>query len=401
MIIFLIFYGLYGLANLYVFLKVKYIFHIGTPASIFLGAFLLFMTFTPTLIYLCSFRCPDALTRIYAYIGYTWVALIVIFFSSSILFDLYDFIIRAGDLILQKDLGRITVSPASAFFISFLLSIALSTYGYFEAKNLRVERLTVETPKLPPGVNKLTIVQVSDLHLGIIVREKMLDKVIRKIEEAKPDMIVFTGDLLDAEVNHIDYLAGRLKTVNARLGKFAVTGNHEFYGGIKYAVNFIQNAGSTLLRGSGVTVQNMINIAGVDDPTAKYMKSEGTNLSGVTEKEILSKLPPQFFTLLLKHRPEVDKDAVGFFDLQLSGHAHKGQIFPISIFTKLYYRIHAGYSKLNNGSAVYVSRGAGTAGPPVRLFAPPEVAIIDVVSREKSQVSEDRKIDNKNKKGKL
>lgn len=382
MAIFLFFYTVYTIANFYVFLKVKYTFHLDTPAGIFLGLFLLFMTFSPTFIHLCSFRCPDTLSRVYGYIGYMWVAFIVFFISTGILFDLYNFIIHVSGVILKKDLGRIMLSSMSVFLIPVFFSIVLSAYGYFEAKDLRVERLTIKTSKLSEGVNKLTIAQISDLHLGIIVRDKMLDKVIKEVEAAKPDLIVSTGDLLDGEVNHIDYLANRLKMVNARLGKFAITGNHEFYGGIKHAVNFIQNAGFTLLRRNGVTVQSLINIAGVDDPTGKHKKYSGNNPSNYSEKEILSKLPPHIFTLLLKHRPDIDKDALGLFDLQLSGHAHKGQIFPIGIVTKLIYPTDSGYSRLPNGSAIHVSRGAGTAGPPVRLFAPPEITIIEIVRKE-------------------
>ena len=384
MIIFLIFYSLYGLANLYVFLKVKYIFHTGTTSSIFFGLFLLFLTVSPNLIHLCSLRCADSLTRIYAYFGFTWLAIMIVFLPSGILFDLYNLVVRAGGFLFQRDAGWLIIPRMYALFIPFFLSVLLTGYGYFEAQNLRVERLTIETAKLPEGVNKLTIVQLSDLHLGIIVRDKMLDKALKIVKDAEPDIIVSTGDLLDGVINNIDYLSDRLRAVDARLGKFAVTGNHEFYGGIRHAVDFTQNAGFTVLRGSGVTVQNMINIAGVDDPAAKYMKSEGTNTADITEKEVLSKLPSRFFTLFLKHRPEVDKDAVGFFDLQLSGHAHKGQIFPIGIFTKFHFRVHEGYAMLQKGSAIYVSRGAGTAGPPVRLFAPPEVAVIEIVAKKDS-----------------
>lgn len=376
MIIFFLFYTAYGLANFYVFLKIKYTFHPATPVNIFLGLFLLFMTISPFLIHLYSLRRGGTLSRVFAYIGYMWVALVAFFFSAGILFDLYNLIIRMSEFLLQEELSRIMLTPTSAFLIPLFLSVTFSAYGYFEAKKLRIERLTVKTSKLPDRISKLTIAQISDLHLGIIVREKRLDRVIKEIEDAKPDLIVSTGDLLDAEVNHIDYLAERLKRVQARLGKFAVTGNHEFFGGIVHSIKFLQEAGFMVLRGEAVTLQNLINIAGVDDPTIKSFKYSRTNLN---EREIISPLPSNLFTLLLKHRPCTNKDAIGLFDLQLSGHTHKGQIFPINLITTFLFHNHAGYKSLSKDSAIYVSRGTGTAGPPVRFFSPPEITIIEIL----------------------
>jgi predicted MPP superfamily phosphohydrolase len=395
MIIFFLFYTAYALANFYVFLKIKYTFYPATAGTVFLGLFLLLMTLSPTLIHLYNLRSSGTLARVFAYIGYMWVALITFFFSTGILFDLYNLIIKIGTFVLQKDLDRIVLSSTSTFFIPLFLSIAFNAYGYFEAKKLRVERLTVETSKLPVGINshreganKLTIAQISDLHLGIIVREATLDRVIKEIENAKPDLIVSTGDLLDAEVNHVDYLADRLKRIQAKLGKFAVTGNHEFFGGIVHSLKFLQEAGFRVLRGEAVTIQNLINIAGVDDPIIKSFKYSRTNLN---ERDILSPLPSNIFTLLLKHRPNTNKDTHGLFDLQLSGHTHKGQIFPINFVTTFLFHYHAGYTKLPKGSALYVSRGTGTAGPPVRFFSPPELTIIEVISEKESQMNTDIK----------
>ena len=94
---------------------------------------------------------------------------------------------------------------------------------------------------------------------------------------------------------------------------------------------------------------------------------------------MLSRLPQGRFILFLKHRPLVNRGSPGLFDLQLSGHVHRGQIFPFSILTKLYYPVHAGFSSLELGSRLYVSRGAGTWGPPIRFLSPPEITVIDLV----------------------
>ena len=99
----------------------------------------------------------------------------------------------------------------------------------------------------------------------------------------------------------------------------------------------------------------------------------------VSEKALLEGLPKNRFTLFLKHQPIVSKESLDLFDLQLSGHTHKGQIFPFSLMTKLAYRARTGLSKLNKNTLLYISRGSGTWGPPIRFLSSPEVTIIDLV----------------------
>ena len=91
------------------------------------------------------------------------------------------------------------------------------------------------------------------------------------------------------------------------------------------------------------------------------------------------KAPPDRFTLLLKHRPAVDPDSLGLFDLQLSGHVHKGQIFPFNMLTYLFYPVRTGFTLYSLNTALYVSRGTGTWGPPIRFLAPPEVTVIELI----------------------
>jgi len=136
----------------------------------------------------------------------------------------------------------------------------------------------------------------------------------------------------------------------------------------------MKRAGFIVLRAEGLSIPGLINIAGVDDSRGKATGDS----KDISEKELLSKLSRERFTLLLKHKPLIDRDAVGLFDLQLSGHVHKGQIFPFSLITKFYYPKHAGMLKSNNGF-LYVSRGAGTWGPPIRFLSPPEVTVIELI----------------------
>jgi hypothetical protein len=98
---------------------------------------------------------------------------------------------------------------------------------------------------------------------------------------------------------------------------------------------------------------------------------------------MLSGLARQYFTILLKHQPVLDSDASGYFDLQISGHTHGGQIFPFNFVTKRFFPLNRGYFNLSNDSHLYVSRGAGTWGPPIRFLSPPEIAVIDLIHYKK------------------
>ena len=127
-----------------------------------------------------------------------------------------------------------------------------------------------------------------------------------------------------------------------------------------------------------MNIGGLINIAGVDDPAGRMLQNSTT----ISEKELLLNLQKNIFTLLLKHRPVVDKGSCGLFDLQLSGHVHKGQIFPFSIITWLYYPVDSGVANLMDSSYLYVSRGAGTWGPPIRFLSPPEVTLIELIHKD-------------------
>jgi predicted MPP superfamily phosphohydrolase len=167
-----------------------------------------------------------------------------------------------------------------------------------------------------------------------------------------------------------------LQEIKPSYGKYAVTGNHEFYAGLHESLSFTQRAGFTVLRHTGVALTEGFNIAGVDDTANRYFASQ----EHPSEREMLQSLDQKNFTLLLKHRPVADSKSLGLFDLQLSGHTHKGQIFPFNIVTLLYFPIHWGCINPVDHCYLYVSRGSGTWGPPIRFLSPPEVTLIELVS---------------------
>ncbi len=344
-----------------------------------MGLIILFLTLSPVMIPMYSNRGSEKAVRYFSYAGYLWLAFLVPFFPLTVLFDLYSFAVPYLAKLLDREIASLLVSNNTSILIPFFISLAINGYGYYEAQALRTERLTLRTSKLPDNRDIIRVAQISDLHLGAIVRDKMLDKVIKIIEREKPDIIVSTGDLVDGVIRHMTRLGDKLKEVDAGLGKFAITGNHELYGGIRHTTQFLKDAGFTVLRGEGVTIDNIINIAGMDFTGGEAHKFS-KELQQRPEHEILSELNSTLFTILLKHRSDVEEKSLGLFDLQLSGHTHKGQIFPMNLATTFLFQHHSGFTKLKDRAAIYVSRGSGTAGPPIRFLSTPEVTMIRFLS---------------------
>jgi hypothetical protein len=355
-------------------LKLKRGFALGLPVYLILAIFMILMVVSPIAVRISERYGYEALARGLAYIGFTWMGMLFIFISASFFFDIYRLLHFLARMLTQRPLADFTLSLRNFCTLTILLSFAVVIYGYFEALHIRTEHVTVKTDKIPEKIGRFRVVQISDVHLGLIVGKSRLKRILRQVEDARPDILVSTGDLVDGQMDDLEALTDMFQNIPTKYGKFAITGNHEFYAGIDRALAFTQKAGFTMLRGEGITVSNLINIVGVDDPARKRYGPDRT----VSEKALLEKMPREKFTLFLKHQPVISSESLGMFDLQLSGHTHKGQIFPFNLVTKLYYRMHTGLTKVNGNALLYVSRGSGTWGPPVRFLSPPEVTVIDI-----------------------
>lgn len=370
---------IYGSFHLYFFLKIKAAYTLPTWFLLLLAFFLLLMIAAPILVRISERSGYDQLAMLLAYIGYIWMGLVFLFAAAALAVDCYRIIIWCAGLILHKII-LFQLSPKAAFYLPVIFSLFVSVWGAFEAWDIRLEKVTLASDKIPAHLSGLRIVQISDVHLGLIVRHKRLAKILAVVKEAKPDILVSTGDLVDGQINNLKGLAEILGEINPRYGKYAVTGNHEFYAGLNESLAFTEKAGFTVLRHSGVIVADLFNVAGVDDATRQYFSKQEMP----SEKDMLQLLDRENFTLLLKHRPVVDQESLGYFDLQLSGHTHKGQMFPFNIITLLYFPIHWGCLNPVDHCYLYVSRGSGTWGPPIRFLSPPEVTLIEIVSENKN-----------------
>jgi predicted MPP superfamily phosphohydrolase len=372
-----IYASVYMLMHIYIIFKAKAALKLGFKSTAFFLFFAAIMVAFPIIVRLSDISGDIYFPRREAvYSSFLWMGFILQFCFVLAVYDIYTLLVKGLSRLTRKSATLKLLLPVRrAFIILLLASIALVIYGRFEAKNIVTERITIYTDKLPHFLDKLRVVQISDVHLGILAGEETLNSVIEKVIEAAPDLLVATGDIVDGRINHDLELIEPFRRINPKYGKYAVLGNHEFYVGIEQAVDFLENAGFKVLRGEAVTIDGLINIAGVDDPVSVNFD----RLKLVSERETLLGLPSGRFTIFLKHRPEVKPDYLGLFDLQLSGHSHRGQILPLNLITKFYYPVHGGFAKLPNNSYLYVSRGSGTSGPPIRILSPPEITVIEIV----------------------
>lgn len=371
---FLFVFVVYGSVHVYAFLRARNALAFGPVTGVLLGCFMLLMIFGLFLVRSLEQHEYELTARVLAYVTYFWMAGLFLFFSVSLLFDVLTVMTRLGGWISRSDITAFLIPAKTSFFMCIGLALVVCVYGYFEAQDIRTERITIETAKLPAGTDRLTIAQISDVHLGLIVRCDRLEKMLAVVKEARPDIFISTGDLVDAQINHLTGLADLLRSVKTTYGNYAITGNHEYYAGLDRALEFTRVAGFRMIQNEAVSA-GPITLVGVDDRTAVQMKLQRPP----REKDLLAQVPRDRFTLFLKHQPRIDPSTAGLFDLQISGHTHKGQIFPFYLLTRITFPMNAGSFDLGRGSLLHVSRGTGTWGPPIRFLAPPEVTIIELV----------------------
>ncbi len=270
---------------------------------------------------------------------------------------------------------RLIIPARQAFLIILILIAAATAWGFIEGRGLKTERVAIETDLLPAGSGPVKIAQISDVHIGLMEGKKRIEQVLAILHDENPDILLSTGDLVDGNVPHTNHLASLFAAYRPPMGKYAVTGNHEFYAGLPESLRFMEEGGFTVLRGTSVEIGS-IRIAGVDDPAG----SRTGAASYTDEAAALAMGNQSLFTVFLKHQPLVRNLSVGKFQLQLSGHTHKGQIFPFSIPVRMRYEYDAGLFDLGKGSRIYTSRGTGTWGPPLRVLSPAEVTIFTIRS---------------------
>lgn len=262
------------------------------------------------------------------------------------------------------------------FYYAIGIVFLLITAGFINARNPQIKRLSLEINKKANNLKSLNIVAVSDIHMGMLIKHRMISRLVRIIKNLKPDIVLIVGDMVDEEVAPVvKYNLGEyFKTIQAPLGIFAITGNHEFIGGPKKTIAYLESLGIKVLKDEVIKIADSFYLAG-------RMDHDMPRFSGVKRKsvdELLQNLDPALPLILLDHQPfHLENAEQCGVDLQLSGHTHHGQIWPLHYITKKIFELSWGYIKKGN-THFYISSGFGTWGPPVRIGNRPEVMNIEL-----------------------
>jgi predicted MPP superfamily phosphohydrolase len=247
--------------------------------------------------------------------------------------------------------------------------------------------LTVPIGGLPEALQDLKVVQISDIHMGDTIGEDYLRDIVARVMEQDPDLIVITGDLIDGKVREIDSLLDPLDELQAPLGIYFITGNHEYYFDVIAWLYEIESHGITTLVNEHVVIRYRgyrIVLGGIPDHDGgQFLASHQPDV-----EKTFSGAPTGDIRLLLAHQPRSYPLAKHHgVDLQLSGHTHGGQIWPFGLFVPLQQYFSAGLHRVHEDSGhkpqwLYISRGTGYWGPPMRVGAPSEITNIRFVAAE-------------------
>lgn len=242
----------------------------------------------------------------------------------------------------------------------------------------KLERVKIPLKNLQSSLNA---VQISDLHIGGLIEENVVREIVQQVNALKPDFIVLTGDIIDTEVARVPKAMAELAHLNAPLGVYFVTGNHEYFHDIQSLLENLKSIGIRVLENECVPLMRngeaVLNLAGVYDLFGRRI--------GVLEPDLKQALKDRIESqplILLAHQPKfaLEVQTSHRVDLILSGHTHGGQIFPFRFLVKLDQPYLAGLYRHSSTTQIYVNRGTGFWGPPMRILARAEITYFEFVA---------------------
>jgi predicted MPP superfamily phosphohydrolase len=332
---------------------------------------------------------PRPFSRIVPILAFTWLGVAFVLCCTVLALDLARAVAQGGSWLAEL-LARRPDPPTDPerrrFVARALAGGAVLAAGGAVAYAVRsatgpaeVTEVPVKLERLPAALSGLTIAQITDLHVGPSIREREVRRVVEQVNALRPDVVAVTGDLVDGSVRDLGRAVAHLGRLEARHGVFFVTGNHEYYSGAESWIAELRRLGVRVLRNERVAIGEpgaSIDLAGINDWAAgRFGASEAPDL-----ERALAGRDPDRALVLLAHQPRGVGEAVrAGVELQISGHTHGGQIVPFNLLVGAVYPYVKGlYEHVEDGRTgrVFVSRGTGYWGPPLRLGSPPEIAKI-------------------------
>lgn len=315
-------------------------------------------------------------TKLLVWVAAVWMGMLLLLLVTLATADAIRGIYFAGSRLA----GSAPLDPERRALLSRFLGVAAALVagglGLVAMRSglarVALREVRVELSRLPKELDGLTIVQLTDVHVGPTIRRDFIEHIVEETNAANPDVIAITGDLVDGTVEELREHVAPLANLRARHGVYFVTGNHEYYSGAEAWCEELTRLGLRVLRNERVSIGRdgaSFDLAGIDD----HQASQFGNGHGADLPRALEGRDPSRELVLLAHQPravfEAQEHGVG---LQLSGHTHGGQIWPWRYMVRLQQPVVSGLVQFGQ-TLLYVSNGTGYWGPPMRLSAPAEI----------------------------
>lgn len=371
LLIFFVFLAVYSLANFYLFTRSVQIFSITQPFKKWYIIAYIFISYSFIIGMILERTASSAFSEWVFRIGTFWLPFMLYLLMGVILIDL----VRIANHFFHF-LPPITQSLKLIVGITSLsLVTVVVIIGHINSMIVDIKKIPLTIDKNVDGAPNMKIFLVSDVHLGALIRERREKYLVKTIKEHKPDLVLICGDLIDSDIAPVlrKNLGKHIQEIKTPMGVYAVTGNHEYIGGIEQSLAYLKTINVNVLIDTIITLPNGVQIVGRNDRSAGFGPNGQKPLV-----DLLQNSNHQRPIIVMNHQPYNLTEASDLnVDLHLSGHTHHGQFWPINYITQAMFELSWGYLKKGN-SHFYVSSGYGTWGPAIRLGNRPEVVIFDI-----------------------
>lgn len=294
------------------------------------------------------------------------IGILFLLFCTALIYDASRIVLSSLPLSPQ----RRKFFKKSLDITSLLGATTLSAQALYNARFVELESVTIKIKNLQKSYK---IVQLSDIHIGGLIDAAFIRDIVQRVNALNPDLVVITGDLVDVDVSNAKEALQAFEALRSKYGTFYIVGNHEYFHGLQKIINEVKSLGIRVLENENFYIgedENGFNLAGVYDIFGYKIHSHMPDLS----KALLNtKNAP---TILLAHQPKYIEEIKSSVDLVLSGHTHGGQLYPFRLLVKLQQPYISGLHQHNKNLQIYVNKGTGFWGPPMRLGASSEITEI-------------------------
>ena len=309
-------------------------------------------------------------------IGAVWFAFLIYFILSLVFLDLVRLTDNWFHFLPAFIYKNYELTRGITALVVIVIVGTIVFLGNLNKRDIEIRNLEITIPKKESKLDHLNVVMASDIHLSPIDGEKLLKEIVDKMNSLNPDIVLLAGDIVDdkAEVLIERNIGDSFSNLKTRYGVYSINGNHEFINEVESCDRYAEKFGINFLRDSSVLIDSSFYLIGREDGAmSQFAGKQRKSLD-----EIVKDLSEHFPKILLDHTPfRLEQAEQNKIDLQLSGHTHHGQMWPGNLITKMIYELSWGY-KQKGKTHYYVSSGAGTWGPPVRIGSSSEIVNIRI-----------------------